>query len=162
MPARSNELSFDRMFCYRAAGLAGYIALFYVLVGVGLRGWVALVVLIGATIVTTFIYSWREGEGWLPASGNALVIVAFCGVMTSVLIKDQRPVNVPGLALVPFSLCASEGMFFLAALGAFGEKVAEPSLAMAIGVAMLLVQVSVLAAGFQYFAKPVVKNRRED
>ncbi len=159
----ADALSFERMFCYRAAGLAGYIALFYALVAVGLPGWVALVTLIGATaIVTFFICHWREGDSWLKASAFALPVLAFCGAVPAMLINDKRPANVPDWSLFGFSLCASEAVFFLSALGVFGTKVADLPLAIACGVTMFMVQVCVLAAGFQYCSKPVVKNRWDD
>ncbi|MDO8408147.1 MAG: hypothetical protein Q7S95_02835 [bacterium] len=156
----TDVLSFGRMFGYRAATLATYIALFYVLVALGLPGSAALIVLIGGNVgILFFILKKQTRWDSFDLIANAAVMGIFtCGILPYAILDENRDSAAPFWAYRIFISSLAEAVFFLAALGAFGEKLAEPSLAIAIGVAVFMVQVSVLAAGFDFAKSKVAKK----
>lgn len=166
MPVGSKELSFERMFALRAVILGAYIVGFYVLTDFAkVPALPALCLVVAVTAWSAFISSrWISHEPWFD---NILAVVflgtMFCGAMPLELTSDRRDMRAPWWATGLFLFCGSETIFFLSALGVFGAKLADPVSAIAASVIMLVVQVVILAIGFQFFSKPpAVKNRWDD
>src|SRR3989338_2540548 len=145
-------LSFERMFALRALTLGVYMLAFYILTDVAKVPALSALCIIVAVSAWTVLPAlrWRDKNAWFDIIATTPLSVLFCGTLPYVVTNDTREPNAPDWSGFPFVLCASEAAFFLSARGAFGEKIAEPSFAMATGVTMFMVQVSVLAAGFQF------------
>ena len=158
-------LSFERMSALRALTLGVYVVAFYLLTDFGRESAVMALALIAATSALSafIVIRWREHEYWLNSViAGVCVGTVFCGVMPFMLADDDRDPRVPDWALWLFVLCASETAFFLSALGAFGDKLANLPVAIALGFVVLAIQVTVLSIGFRCFKPKVAKTRWED
>ncbi|MDO8408146.1 MAG: hypothetical protein Q7S95_02830 [bacterium] len=156
------ELSFERMFALRALTLGVYMVAFYVLTDIAKVQAIPALCIIVAVSAWTAITAlrWRDKDDWFHVALETLLLgVLLCGTMPYILTNDQREPNAPAWAGFPFILCGAETVFFLSALGMLGSTLADPIWAILGGLIVLAFQTSILAIGFQFFSRPVVKNR---